>query len=118
MDNGHEASFSKIWFLESENTFENFKLSSMDDVGELRCTEGELFFKGKAKAKSIRNIKSLSFCKQGRDFVNNWIRITFDEYETSSKSVYVAGGRFLGWAGILGGTKRMYKKLSKALSVH
>lgn len=114
MGDANELSFSGIWFLESKNAFGNFKLAAMDDIGDVGCTESGIVFKGRKKTSVIRNITSLAYGKQGRDFYNNWIRITYGGNE-STECVYIADGRFLGWSGVFGGTKKMYKALSELL---
>lgn len=52
----------------------------------------------------IRQIKDVSIGKQGRDFVNGWVRIDYE----NGKKAYFADGNALGWSGIFGGTKQLF----------
>ena len=54
----------------------------------------------------ITNVRAVSYGKQGRDFVNNWVKVEYGDGSAPS-SAYFADGSLLGWGGILGGTKRI-----------
>ncbi len=87
----------------------------MKDTGSLFLENGEVIFKGnKYKQVSIKNIESISYGKQGRDFVNNWVKLIYATEEGERKVAYFADGKLLGWSGIFGGTKSIMNKIQKA----
>jgi hypothetical protein len=43
--------------------------------------------------------------KQGKDFINNWIKVEYQDGNTA----FLADGNLLGWAGVFGGTKKILK---------
>lgn len=101
--------FEKIWYLPSENTWKDLNLLAMRDSGTLAIDEKSLGFKGKSTKININNIKSVSYGKQGRDFVNNWVRVEYVNDKGQVSQAFFADGRFIGWSGIFGGTKKIYQ---------
>ena len=95
--------FGKVWYLPEENRWRDMNMLAMRDTGALAVTEDSLEFTGKKEKVHIIDIKRVSFGKQGRDFVNNWVKI---EYQ-NGKTAFFADGTWLGWGGIFGGTKRI-----------
>lgn len=79
------------------------KLLAFSDVGTLVVGENYLEFKGKKENVHIANIRRISYGKQGRDFVNNWVKIEYD----NDKTAFFADGDRLGWKGIFGGTEQI-----------
>jgi hypothetical protein len=79
------------------------------DSGKLIVYEDSLEFTGKKGQVKISDIKRVTIGKQGRDFVNNWVKV---EYGTDGKA-YFADGSLLGWGGILGGTQSIYTALGR-----
>jgi hypothetical protein len=101
----HQTSFNKIWFLPEPADWT--RLLAYRDVGELILSDRALSFSGTKGSLVVERIEELQLGKQGRDFVNDWIRITHD----GGKVAYFADGRMLGWAGIFGGTRKLYSLL-------
>lgn len=107
-----------VWYLPSANKLKDLNLLAMKDTGSLILENGEIIFKGnKFQQVSIKNIQSISYGKQGRDFVNNWVKIIYSTEEGENKVAYFADGRLLGWSGIFGGTKSIMDKIQKANSI-
>ena len=107
-----------VWYLPSENTWKEFNLLAMRDVGTLNLKKDELIFKGKkSKEIIIKNIQSISYGKQGRDFVNNWVKLEFISDKGEKESAFFADGKMLGWSGILGGTKALLNKIKQSYNM-
>lgn len=106
---------NNVWYLPSENTWKEFNLLAMRDSGTLSIRKGELIFKGKKSQEvTIKNIQSISYGKQGRDFVNNWVKIEFVSDKSEKEIAFFADGKLLGWAGIFGGTKTLLNKIKQS----
>jgi hypothetical protein len=98
--------FENVWFLPSENRWRDLNLLAHRDTGKLTVKEKSIEFRGKKEAVVITNVRAVSYGKQGRDFVNNWVKVEYGDGSAPS-SAYFADGSLLGWGGILGGTKRI-----------
>jgi hypothetical protein len=98
--------FSSVWFLPEENNWEDMHLKAFQDKGDLIIEEDKLRFYGGKWNITISNIKRVSYGKQGRDFVNNWVKIDYLDNGTPKKAFF-ASGAGLGWGGILGGTQKI-----------
>ena len=112
-----DAIFPVAWFLDSENTWGDFHVLAYDDLGTLTVGDGELEFRGSKMATTIRHITRIALVRQGRDFINHWVKIDYVEGEVPA-TVYLADGSSRGWGGILGGTRRMYGAIEESLSRH
>jgi hypothetical protein len=95
--------FANIWYLPHENRWRDMNLLAFSDIGTLIVGKNSLEFKGKRENVHITNIRQISYGKQGRDFVNNWVKIEYD----NDKTAFFADGSLLGWGGIFGGTRRI-----------
>ena len=103
-----------IWYLPSENTWRELNLLAMRDIGILIFEKEELIFIGKkSKAIIIKNIQFVSIGKQGRDFINNWVKLEFLNDKGEKETAFFADGKMLGWSGILGGTKEIFNKINQ-----
>jgi hypothetical protein len=103
---------NSVWYLPSENTWKEFNLLAMRDSGTLSINKDELIFKGrKYKEIVIKNIQSISYGKQGRDFVNNWVKLEFLSEKGIKESAFFADGNIIGWSGIFGGTKALFNNI-------
>jgi hypothetical protein len=71
----------------------------------LIVSDNSLTFKGKKEKVQITNIKRITYGKQGKDFINNWIKVEYQDGNTA----FLADGNLLGWAGVFGGTKKILK---------
>ena len=95
--------FGKVWYLPEENRWRDMNMLAMRDAGMLVVNDDSLVFHGKKEKVRITNIKRTSYGKQGRDFVNNWVKIEYEDGLTA----FFADGSWLGWGGIFGGTKKI-----------
>ncbi len=70
-----EQIFKNVWYLPDENTWSDLNLLAYRDTGILIVRDGSLEFQGAKGRVVITSIRRVSFGKQGRDFVNNWVKI-------------------------------------------
>ena len=63
--------FSTVWYRPDENKWRDLNVLAYNDVGKLTLEENMIVFSGRQQTVAITNIRSVSFGKQGRDFVNN-----------------------------------------------
>lgn len=103
--------FKKTWYLPEERSWKSLNLMAMKDVGDLMISEGHIKFLGADNNIETSNIQNISYGKQGRDFVNSWVKVEYDD----GKAAFFANGRWLGWKGILGGTKKIKDALQGGL---
>ncbi len=94
-----------IWFLHSENRWRDLRVLAMHDRGTLTIHADSLEFTGTKGSVIVDRIARISFGKQGRDFVNNWVKI---EYANGQKAFF-ADGRYFGWGGFFGGTRALLR---------
>lgn len=95
--------FDKVWHLPAENRWRDMNMLAMRDAGTRVVNGDSLEFNGKKEMARIVEEKRISYGKQGRDFVNNWVKIEYGD----GNMAFFAEGRWLGWSGIFGGTKRI-----------
>lgn len=95
--------FTNVWYLPEENRWRDMNLLAMRDTGVLVVNEESLEFQGRKEKVRITGVKRVAYGKQGRDFVNNWVKIEYGD----DKQAFFADGSWLGWGGIFGGTKRI-----------
>ena len=98
--------FGKVWYLPDENKWRDMNLIAFRDSGTLIVNDNSIEFKGKKGNVEIKNIKHISFGKQGRDAVNNWVKVDYGE-DPVKLTAFFADGSGLGWGGIFGGTKKI-----------
>jgi hypothetical protein len=98
--------FDTVWYLPDENKWRDMNILAFRDSGKLIVSEDSLEFRGKKEKVVITNIRRISFGKQGRDFVNNWVRIEYGDATTTS-TAFFADGSLIGWGGMFGGTKKI-----------
>jgi len=100
---GARTTFSKVWYLPEENRWRDMNMLAMRDVGLLVINNDSLEFHGRKETIYIAGINRITCGKQGRDFVNDWIKV---EYQ-GGNTAFFADGSWLGWGGVLGGTRRI-----------
>ena len=105
-----ETTFHSVWHRSGKKGL--FELLAFKDSGNLVVRQDRLEFLGKNRL-VIDKILGLSYGKQGTDFVNNWMRIDYQE-GAEEKTAYFADGGWLGWRGIFGGTRRIYDAVRAA----
>lgn len=99
------------WYLPSENNWKDFQMMAMKDIGILTVNKNGITFKGEKLNLMINQLHSISYGKQGRDFINNWVKIEYYDLNNELQQAYFADGNNRGWAGIFGGTKKLYNFL-------
>lgn len=98
--------FRQVWYLPGENRWQDRRLLAYRDVGWLVVSDHAIEFQGRVWQLTISQPRSVSIGKQGRDFINNWVRIEYGSGPTPDVAFF-ADGRWLGWSGLLGGTRRI-----------
>ena len=106
--------FDSVWYLPHENTWRDFNILAYRDKGKLTVSENSIEFHGSKETVVITEIKRVTFGKQGRDFVNNWVKIEYGDSTTLSVAFF-ADGSLRGWGGIFGGTKRILETVKQHL---
>jgi hypothetical protein len=101
------TTFNNVWYLPSENIWQNFNTLAFRDSGRLIIHENSLEFNGNKGQVMITDIRRVTIGLQGRDFINNWVKV---EYGADGKA-YFADGSLLGWGGVFGGTINIYNQL-------
>ncbi len=104
--------FDTVWYLPHENKWHDLNVLAYRDVGRLTVSDNLIEFKGKNETLSIYNVLRVSCGKQGRDFVNNWVKVEYGGSATPSVA-YFADGSLHGWGGIFGGTKRILQAVKQ-----
>jgi hypothetical protein len=108
--------FPLVWFRYSESTWTDFELLAWQDKGTLEVRTGELEFRGEKYAFVIRDVTQISMGRQGRDFVNFWVRV--DHMDGLNPLVgYFVDGSAAGWGGMLGGTGRIYTAVAQSMGL-
>ena len=102
--------FSMVWYRSRPIGSLELTMKGMEDRGSLRVSPGKLVFHGKKGTVEISNISDVSTKRHGRDFVNRWITVSYGGGQTA----LFVDGAMLGWAGILGGNKRLHAAIDAA----
>lgn len=95
-----------IWYLPSENRWRDMNLLAFRDSGRLVVAHDALEFQGNKERVVISEIRRVSLGKQGRDFVNDWVKVEYGG-PASPSTAFFADGSYLGWGGVFGGTRRI-----------
>jgi hypothetical protein len=104
--------FDPVWYLPSENTWRDLNLLAFRDSGRLTIGDDCLEFQGKSGRVDISGIRRVSIGKQGRDFVNEWVKVEYGD-PASPSTAFFADGSLLGWGGVFGGTRRLFATLGR-----
>ncbi|HEY0070427.1 MAG TPA: hypothetical protein VGE04_10710 [Chloroflexia bacterium] len=102
------TTYRSVWYRWKPKKLWN--LFAPQGVGTLRISRSYIYYSGRAHSVliPISDINRISMGKQGADFINKWVKIEYG----AGKVAYFADGRFLGWRGILGGTRRLLDRLT------
>lgn len=106
-----ENTFHSVWYRPGKKGI--FELLAFKDTGTLVVRENGLEFDGTNRL-VIAKVVDLSYGKQGTDFINNWVRIIYQD-GSAERTAFFADGEWLGWRGILGGTRRLYEAIRTTL---
>lgn len=112
----NKHTFNTIWYLSRENHVNEMRLPAFDDVGQLIITKDLVKYQGKKYQKveiPKSNVKFISMGKQGRDFVNNWVKIIYIQQD-KVRTAFFADGSKLGYGGFLGGTQKIIQVLENS----
>jgi hypothetical protein len=104
--------FNPVWFLPSENRWRDMNILAFKDTGRLIVQPQLLEFQGNKEKVAITEIRRVSIGKQGRDFVNQWVKVEYGDAQAPS-TAYFADGSWLGWGGVFGGTRRILAALER-----
>jgi hypothetical protein len=66
--------FDTIWYLPHENRWRDLNVLAYREVGTLTVSDHGIEFKSKNKTVTISNLLRVSYGRQGRDFMNNWVK--------------------------------------------
>lgn len=102
-----EEEFKNVWYLPKEITWEDKRVFPIKHSGTLKLKGDCIEFICNNELIKITNIKHISFGKQGRDFINNWVKIEYQD----GKTAFFADGNSAGWSGIMGGTNRIFNAI-------
>ena len=101
--------FQPVWYRPFQNKWEGPDFFvAMRDSGKLVIEHDKLIYSGKMGEIVISDIHRVSYGRQGRDWVNKWVRIAYGD----KKVAYFADGGNLGWRGLFGGTREIYRVVS------
>ncbi len=104
--------FDIVWYRPNENRWRDLNLLAYWDIGKLTVGGNSIQFNGGKENVVINNIQRVTFGKQGRDFISNWVKIEYGDSSNPSVAFF-ADGRMLGWGGIFGGTKRILEAVTQ-----
>ena len=103
------AKFTAVW-LRTTPKSRDMRLA-YTDRGTLHVAAGDLVFIGRKQTLTIGRVASISMGLQGADWVNQWVKLDYISTTGDRHTAYFADGRFAGWGGLLGGTRRMFQML-------
>lgn len=95
--------FEKVWYRPDENQWRNMNMLAMRDSGTLVVNDDSLEYHGRKYKFLITDVRKIIYGKQGKDFINNWVKI---EYQ-AGKAAFFADGSLFGWGGVFGGTEKI-----------
>ena len=107
-----KINLENTWYLPTANTWKNPQIMAMKDIGTLTISTIGIMFNGGDTNLFINDIVSISYGKQGRDFINNWVKLEYYNKNNELTQAYFADGNNRGWSGIFGGTKKIYNLLT------
>ncbi|HYO48537.1 MAG TPA: hypothetical protein VEW94_01700 [Chloroflexia bacterium] len=101
---------NSVWYRAGAPSI--WSIPAYQDAGILIVADDAIEYIGKKKRLSIpiSTIERVVFGRQGIDWVNTWVAI---EHGDGDVTLFRDRG-FLGWAGMLGGTKRIYDEIARA----
>jgi hypothetical protein len=101
---------SSVWYRAGAPSI--WSIPVYQDAGTLIVADDAIEYIGKKRRLSIpiSIIERVTLGRQGIDWVNTWVAI---EHGGGDATLF-KDRRFLGWAGLLGGTKRIYDEIARA----
>ncbi len=107
-----EKEFKNVWYLSRELTWDDMSFFPYKRSATIRIKGGCIEVICGDELVKIYDINQVSMGKQGRDFVNDWVRIDYGD----EKTAYFADGSALGWGGIFGGTSRIFNAIKESIN--
>lgn len=95
--------FESVWYLPFENSRGDLSFLAYRDTGQLIVHDAGLQFHGRKGTLYVQGITRVSLGKQGQDYVNDWVRVEYGQAQVA----FFADGSWLGWGGVLGGTRKI-----------
>ncbi|MGA3285148.1 MAG: hypothetical protein ABSD57_11915 [Verrucomicrobiota bacterium] len=113
MDKSVPKMFKNVWYRPDEaGRRELMNAQAFTDRGTLVLEQGSLVFTGKNHTVRIIAANRIVFGKLKRGLFNNWVKIDYNQ-----STAFFMDGKWLGWHGLLGGTKKLYSAIQKALEL-
>jgi hypothetical protein len=108
----HIRRFEGIWYRASPRPWRPFFNLTFEDTGVLSILDKSLTYHGRSKSLQIDNVRHVAYGFRGADFLNKWVEVTYGDDDAPSHALF-KDGRWFGWRGILGGTRRLYREIGK-----
>ncbi len=83
--------FEPVWYLPSENRWRAWNPLAFKDVGKLIVSDHAIEFQGRGQKVAVSQIRSVSIGKQGRDFVNDWVKVEYGPGPTPATAFFADG---------------------------
>ncbi len=107
-----EQRFENVWYRPAESRWRDAELVAYRDAGALVVRADSLEFYGRRERVTVAGVRAVTLGKQGRDFINEWVRVEYGEGATA----LFADGSWLGWGGLFGGTRRIFEAVRRLAS--
>jgi hypothetical protein len=101
--------FKNVWFRKGSRPWRPLLAFTYQDIGSLDVSHRGIEFHGRTSSVIIRDPLGVSYGLRGADFLNQWIDVRFDN--GTPEHALFKDGRWWGWHGVLGGTKRLYRTM-------
>jgi hypothetical protein len=102
--------FQQVWYLPAENEWGDMNILACKDQGTLIVKASSVEFYGSKAKLVISKLRAVTMGKQGRDFVNDWVKVEYDSGMLFSTAFFADGG-WLGWRGMFGGTRKIFEAI-------
>jgi hypothetical protein len=103
-----KTQFENVWYRPDESRWRDMEFVAYNS-GRLVVRADSLEFHGKRGRVVIAGASGIALVKQGRDFVNDWVRLDYHGGGGTPATAFFADGCWLGRGGVLGGTRRIYE---------
>lgn len=102
----------RAYYLSRPNSWWRFKLLAYDEVGKLAVSDTQIVFQSGTRTIVIDQIRQVSYGKQGRDFINDWVKVEYI-IGGAPQIAFFADGGSLGWDGVRGGTAKLFQAMKR-----
>lgn len=97
-----EILYNKIWIC---NSPPKCSIPVWDYIGSINLRNNLIIIKFNDREIIYDHNMQIEIGNFGTDIINKWIRIKYDKYNY----IYICDGSFLGWKGLIWGTREIYK---------